>query len=70
MDESLDYIAGSAWFSSLDLHSGYWQVAMAPEDEVKTDFTTRRGLWQCGSMEKVLVGMPPLVSFILQLVMQ
>ena len=31
--DSLDYLTGSAWFSSLDLQSGYWQVAMAPEDK-------------------------------------
>ena len=41
-DESLDYMACSAWFSSLDLQSGYWQVAMAPEDKAKIAFTTGR----------------------------
>ena len=29
-DNALDYIAGSHWFSSLDLHSGYWQVELTP----------------------------------------
>ena len=33
IDESINFVAGSAWFSSLDLQSGYWQVAMAPEDK-------------------------------------
>ena len=50
IDESLDHVAGSAWFSSLDLQSGYWQVAMAPEDKAKTAFTTGRGLWQFTTM--------------------
>ena len=26
VDEDLDQVAGSAWFTSLDLRSGYWQV--------------------------------------------
>lgn len=26
IDEALDYVAGSMWFSTLDLCSGYWQV--------------------------------------------
>ena len=74
IDESLDHVAGSAWFSSLDLQSGYWQVAMAPEDKAETALTTGHGLWQfttmpfglCNAtatferlMEKVLVDMPP-----------
>lgn len=31
IDEALDYIAGSRWFSLLDLRNGYWQVELAPE---------------------------------------
>ncbi len=28
--ESLDLVSGSSWFSSLDLHSGYYQVPLSP----------------------------------------
>lgn len=74
IDESLDLVAGSKWFSSLDLRSGYWQVALSPAARPKTAFSTGRGLWQftvmpfglCNApatferlMEKVLVGLPP-----------
>uniref|UniRef100_A0A8C9VS90 Gypsy retrotransposon integrase-like protein 1 n=1 Tax=Scleropages formosus TaxID=113540 RepID=A0A8C9VS90_SCLFO len=45
IDDALDCIAGSQWFSSLDLRSGYWQVALAPEAREKTAFTLGRGLW-------------------------
>ena len=31
-DDALDTLAGSRWFSKLDLLSGYWQVEVSPED--------------------------------------
>ncbi|KAK2912645.1 hypothetical protein Q8A73_006758 [Channa argus] len=46
IDDVLDYVAGSCWFSSLDLRSGYWQVELAPEARSKTAFTIGQGLWQ------------------------
>uniref|UniRef100_A0A3Q1J2D2 ribonuclease H n=1 Tax=Anabas testudineus TaxID=64144 RepID=A0A3Q1J2D2_ANATE len=46
IDDALDYVAGSCWFSSLDLRSGYWQVELAPEARAKTAFTIGQGLWQ------------------------
>ena len=30
VDDTLDTLAGSKWFSTLDLISGYWQVEMSP----------------------------------------
>ena len=32
IDEMLNTLAGSNWFSTLDLASGYWQVTMHPRD--------------------------------------
>ncbi|KAM6968624.1 retrovirus-related Pol polyprotein from transposon 412 [Tautogolabrus adspersus] len=73
IDDALDHIAGSCWFSSLDLRSGYWQVELAPEARPKTAFTIGQGLWQfrvmpfglCNApatferlMERVLVDIP------------
>ena len=46
VDETLDTLAGSKWFSTLDLISGYWQVEMSPEDREKTAFTTPSGLFE------------------------
>lgn len=46
IDDALDHVAGSQWFSSLDLRSGYWQVELAPEARPKTAFTIGQGLWQ------------------------
>lgn len=73
IDESLDLVSGSSWFSSLDLRSGYWQVPLSPDARPKTAFCTGRGLWQfrvlcfglCNApatferlMEKVLAAIP------------
>ena len=40
IDDTLETLQGSQWFSSLDLASGYWQVEMKPEDIHKTAFIT------------------------------
>ena len=44
IDDCLDVLAGCRWFSTLDLCSGYWQVAMSEEDKPKTAFSTGNGL--------------------------
>jgi hypothetical protein len=46
IDDTLDTLAGAKWFSTLDLKSGYWQVALHSEDKEKTAFSTGQGLWQ------------------------
>ncbi|GBN11740.1 Transposon Ty3-I Gag-Pol polyprotein [Araneus ventricosus] len=33
IDDTLDALNGSQWFSTLDLKSGYWQVEIQPEDK-------------------------------------
>jgi hypothetical protein len=44
IDDTLDTLSGSKWFSTLDLKSGYWQVGLHPEDKEKTALTTGSGL--------------------------
>lgn len=46
IDESLDALGGSKWFSTLDLTSGYWQVELEAQAKEKAAFATRSGLWE------------------------
>ena len=43
IDNCLDSLSGSCWFSTIDLRSGFWQVAQDPVDADKTTFITRQG---------------------------
>ena len=43
IDDTLDALVGSQWFSTLDLSSRYWQVEVSEEDKPKTAFSTGTG---------------------------
>ena len=46
IDASLRLLGNQQWFSTMDLASGYWQVAMSPEAKRKAAFVTNEGLFQ------------------------
>ena len=51
IDETLDSLQCSQWFSSLDLKSGYWQVKMDEENKPLTAFTVGvLGFYECKRM--------------------
>ena len=45
MDDSLRLLGSQQWFSTMDLASGYWQVAMSPDAKRKAAFVMNEGLF-------------------------
>ena len=59
-DEVQDRLLGSTIFSTLDLHSGYWQLPVIPSDRQKTAFCPApdMGLYEFRRMPFGLTGAP------------
>ncbi|KAL6481950.1 hypothetical protein MHYP_G00100300 [Metynnis hypsauchen] len=58
IDDALDCLSGSKWFSVLDLRSGYYQIAMAAEDQEKTAFISPLGFYEFQRMPQGITGAP------------
>ena len=59
IDNSLDALYGSKWFSALDLKSAYWQVELQEEDKHKTAFVVGSlGFYECQRMPFGLTNAP------------
>ncbi|KAJ8404027.1 hypothetical protein AAFF_G00343770 [Aldrovandia affinis] len=69
IDDALDHISGSRWFSSLNLRSGYWQVELAPDARPKTAFTIGQGLWQFRVMPFGLCNAPATFEWLMERVL-
>ncbi|KAL5020764.1 hypothetical protein ScPMuIL_002155, partial [Solemya velum] len=45
IDDTIDVLSGSQYFSTLDLASGFWQMGLSEKAKEKTAFTTGYGLY-------------------------
>ena len=70
IDASIDALSGAAWFSTLDLASGYSQVPVAKRDCPKIAFLTRNGLYQWWVMPFRLSNAPATFERLMDLVLQ
>ena len=69
IDDTLDTLAGSRWFSTLDMVSGYWQVEVGEEDREKTAFCTPSGLFEFKVMPFGLCNGPATFQGLMDLVL-
>ena len=70
IDDTIDTLAGSRMFSTLDLKSGYWQVGIHPQDREKTAFSIGEGLWQFTVMPFGLCNAPATFERLMEYVLQ
>jgi hypothetical protein len=54
VEEILDELAGSKFFTKLDMRSGYHQISMLPNDEYNTAFKTHQAIISSGSCHLAL----------------
>ncbi|UYV77341.1 hypothetical protein LAZ67_15000553 [Cordylochernes scorpioides] len=58
VDDVMDTLQGSKYFSAIDLKSEYWQVEIEEADKLKTAFTTCHGLYEFNVMPFGLCNAP------------
>lgn len=66
IEESLDMLSGAKWFSTMDLASGYNQVAVSEADRAKTAFCTPFGLFEWNRMPFGLCNAPSTFQRLMQ----
>jgi hypothetical protein len=69
IDNCLNAMNGSAWFTTLDLRAGYHNIPVAEKDRDKTAFITRRGCWRYTVMPFGLTCAPSVFQRLMDLVL-
>ena len=66
IDDLLDQLGKSSYFSTLDLASGFWQIKMHPASQEKTAFCTPHGLFEFKVMPFGLTNAPSVFQRLMQ----
>ena len=70
IDDALDALNGTKFFSSMDLMSGYWQVEMEPGSREHTAFVTYGGLYEFQVLPFGLTGAPSTYQRLMECVLR
>ena len=70
IEEFLDELAGSKFFTKLDMKAGYHQIRTLPEDEHKTTFKTHQGHYLFKVMPFSLTNDPAAFQCVMNQVLQ
>ena len=70
VDDSLDSLGGSQWFTTLDLTAGYWQITMDQDAKEKSAFVTKSGLWMWKVLPFGLTSAPSTFERLMETVMR
>jgi len=69
IDNCLNALSGSSWYSTLDLRSGYYNIPIAKEDRDKSAFVTRRGCFRFTVMPFGLTCAPSVFQRLMDIVL-
>ena len=69
IDDLLDQLGDSKYFTTLDLASGYWQIRVHPDSQQKTAFVTPQGLYEFKVMPFGLTNAPAVFQRLMQRVL-
>ena len=69
IDDLLDQLGNSQYFSTIDLASGFWQIRMHPSSQEKTAFVVPQGLYEFRVMPFGLTNAPGVFQRLMQRVL-